>query len=114
MSKRITRINELLQREISEQLRLRYRNEAVAITVSEVAITADLRQAKVFYSVLGDAAAVAAAGRLFRRIGPDLSQRVSRRVILKYFPKLEFVYDESLERGARILEIMDELEEDNG
>lgn len=114
MSKRITRVNELLQREISEQLRLRYRSEAVAITVSEVETTPDLRQAKVFYSVLGGAAEIAEARALFRRIGPELSQRVSRRVILKYFPKLEFVYDESLERGARILEIMDELEDDNG
>ena len=54
MSKRISRVNELLQRELSEQLRLRYRSQAVKITISEVETSPDLRNATIYYSVLGD------------------------------------------------------------
>lgn len=113
MSKRIQRVNELLQREISEQLRQNYRNDAVRITISGVETSSDLRNTRIYYSVLGDEADIRAAARLFRKIGKDLHQRVSRRVILKYFPNFEFVYDPSLERGANILDLLDELENEN-
>lgn len=113
MSKRITRVNELLRREVSEQLRRHYRASAVTITISDVATSPDLRQATVYYSVIGDEAARADAERLFKKVGRDLRRRVSQQVILKYFPEFEFVYDPSLERGAGILDILDELEQEN-
>lgn len=112
MSKRIQRVNELLQRELSEQLRRHYGREAVNVTISGVETTPDLRQARVFYSVLGGGGAEAEACALFERIGGDLSRRASRRIILKYFPRLEFVHDPSLRRGAEILEIIEEIDHD--
>ena len=113
MSKRIQRVNELLQREISEQLRQNYRTDAVKITISDVETSSDLRNTRIYYSVLGDEADLRDAARLFRKIGKDLRERVSKRVILKYFPRFEFVYDPSLERGAGILDLLDELEQEN-
>jgi ribosome-binding factor A len=113
MSQRISRINELLRREVSEQMRRYYRSETAAITISDVDCSTDLRNAKIFYSVLGDDAAIEEANALFRRIGKDLRQRVSKHIILKYFPRFEFVYDPSLERGAEINEILDQLDIEN-
>ena len=113
MSKRIDRVNQLLQREIAEQLRLRYRSEAVTVTITGVETSPDLRQARVFYSLVGDQMGLEAAAAFFRRVGGDLSRRVSQRVILKYFPRLEFIYDDSMERGAKVLELLDELENEN-
>jgi len=113
MSKRIQRVNELLQREISEQLRQNYRNDAVRITISDVETSSDLRNTRIYYSVLGEDAEIRDAARLFRKIGKDLHHRVSQRVILKYFPNFEFVYDPSLERGANILDLLDELDNEN-
>jgi ribosome-binding factor A len=113
MSQRITRINELLRREISEQMRRYYRAETAPITISDVDCATDLRQARIYYSVLGDDEAIAESRQLFRKIGKDLRQRVSKQVILKYFPRFEFVYDPSLERGAHIIELLDEIEPDN-
>ena len=49
MSQRITRINALLQREISEQMRRYYRADTAAITISDVSLSADLRNAKIYY-----------------------------------------------------------------
>lgn len=113
MSQRISRINELLRREVSEQMRRYYRSETAAITVSDVHCATDLRHARIYYSVLGDDAAIREAEALFRRIGKDLRQRVSNHVILKYFPRFEFIYDPSLERGAEINEILDQLDLEN-
>ncbi len=110
MSQRITRINELLRREVSEQMRRYYRADSAAITISDVDCSTDLRHARIYFSVLGDEAAIAEANALFRKIGKDLRQRVSKHVILKYFPRFEFIYDPSLERGAGINDILDQLE----
>ena len=111
MSQRISRVNQLLQREISEQMRRYYRADAAAITISDVDCSTDLRNARVYYSVLGDAVDITEAEALFRRIGKDLRQRVSKHVILKYFPRFEYIYDPSMERGANVLDLLDELEE---
>ena len=113
MSQRITRINKLLHREVSEQMRRYYRAETAAITISEVDCSADLRNARIYYSVLGDDAQIEKSKRLFYKIGKDLRQRVSRKIILKYFPRFTFNYDPSLERGAEINEILDQLDEVN-
>ncbi|MEN8661748.1 MAG: 30S ribosome-binding factor RbfA [Lentimonas sp.] len=114
MSKRISRVNELLQREISEQMRRYYRAEAAPITISEVSTSVDLRNASVFYAVLGDDAAIQEAKVFFRKAGNDLRQRVSKVITMKYFPKLVFTYDPSLERGAEILDLLDELDRESG
>ena len=111
MSQRIARVNQLLQREVSDQMRRYYRSESAAITISDVDCSNDLRHAKIYYSVLGDDAAIAESKVFFRRVGKELRQRVSKHVILKYFPRFEFHYDPSLERGAHVLELLDELDE---
>lgn len=114
MSKRIQRVNELLQREISDQMRQHYQHDAVKITISDVETSADLRNTRIFYAVLGDESDIQQAKVFFRKVGKDLHQRVSKVVVLKYFPRFEFLYDPSLERGADILNLLDELDKDDG
>ncbi len=114
MPNRIIRVNELLQREVSEQLRRYFGGkESVRITISDVATSSDLRQATIYYSVIGDAQTVVESEAFFRRIGKELRQRVMKRVVLKYFPRFNFVYDPSMERGAKLVELIDELNDEN-
>jgi len=113
MSQRITRINELLRREVSEQMRRYYRADTAAITISDVDCSADLRNARIYYSVLGDDADIEESKKLFRKIGKDIRQRVSKEITLKYFPTFHYLYDPSLERGAGINEILDQLDQEN-
>ncbi|MGJ8651903.1 MAG: 30S ribosome-binding factor RbfA [Opitutaceae bacterium] len=113
MSKRISKVNALLQREISEQMRRYYRAESAPITISEVSTSVDLRNANAYYAVLGDDAAISEARQFFRKNGNDLRRRVSKVITMKYFPRLEFLYDPSLERGAEILDLLDELDEES-
>jgi ribosome-binding factor A len=63
--------------------------------------------------VIGDAKAIKEAQAFFKRIGKELRQRVMSRVTLKYFPRFDFMYDPSLERGAEILNLLDQLDEEN-
>ncbi len=107
---RVHRINELLLREISDLLHTRFRDRAVGITITEVDVTPDLRSARVYYSVLGDALARHEADQLLTEIKGEVRTRVFKRVILKYTPALSFHYDESMIRGNRALAILDELE----
>lgn len=114
MSKRISRVNELLQRETSELMRRYYGGEqSVKITISDVDTSPDLRLCRLYYSVIGDARDIAEAQAFFRRVGKELRQRVMQRVTLKYFPRFEFIYDRSMQRGAEILDLLDQLDQEN-
>ncbi len=114
MSQRIVRVNQLLQREVSDQMRRYYRAESAPITITDVDCATDLRRARIYYSVLGDEAAIAEADTFFHRVGKDLRERVSQHVILKYFPRFDYIYDPSMERGAQVLELLDALDDETG
>jgi len=110
MSNRTIRVNELVQREISDILRKHYQSEAVTITISEVRVSPDLRDARVFVAVVGDEAAAEEKLRWLRRHAAEIREEVSRRIVLKYLPKFEYLLDHSAMRGARILQVLDEIE----
>jgi len=109
MSNRTVRVNELVQREISDILRKRHQTEAVAVTVTEVRVSPDLRDARVFVSVVGTEEAAEAKLKWLRSISREIREEVGRRIVLKYLPKFEYVLDRSAIRGARILQVLDEI-----
>lgn len=110
MSNRLLRINELMQREISAHLRKRYTSEATAITISGVEITGDLHEAKIFYSVVGDADAVERAGKWLRGRLPELRSVVAKNVVIRHVPTLTVHLDTSSARALRIEQLLDEIE----
>ena len=114
VSNRTVRVNELVQREISDILRKRYQSEAVAITITEVRVSPDLRDARVFVSVVGDDDTAQAKLRWIRSKAGEIREEVGRRIVLKYLPKFEYILDKSAERGARILQVLDEIEHPRG
>lgn len=106
---RVVRVNELLKREISEILHTRYKGEAVYITVSDVSVAPNLRAADVFYDVIGGEERVDEARRFFGRERKEIQRQLGKNVVLKYLPQLHFVHDDSLARGTRLNQLMDEL-----
>jgi ribosome-binding factor A len=110
VSNRTVRVNELVQREINDILHKRYQSEAVAITITEVRVSPDLRDARAFVSIVGDEDTVEKKLRWLRSKAADIREEVGRRIVLKYLPKLEYVIDKSSIRGARILQVLDEIE----
>jgi ribosome-binding factor A len=109
VSTRTIRINELVQREISDILRKRYQSEAVAVTITEVRVAPDLRDARVFVSIVGEPETVTLKLRWLRRQAQAIREEVGRRIVLKFLPKFEYVLDDSCERGTRIQRLIDEL-----
>jgi ribosome-binding factor A len=110
VSNRIVRINELVQREISDILRKRYTAESVSITISEVRIAPDLRDGRVFVAILGDAPAVADRFRWLQRKSGEIRAELAKRIVIKFLPHLTYVLDKSTDRVARLLRALDEVE----
>jgi ribosome-binding factor A len=111
MSNRLLRVNELMQREISAYLRKRYTSEAVAITIAGVEVTGDLREAKVFFSAVGDADAAERAGRWLRGKTSEIRSIVAKNVVMRHVPTLTFHLDVSGARALRIERLIDEIAE---
>lgn len=107
---RVVRVNELLKRELSLLLHTRYRDSSVFITLSAVETSPDLKTAVVYYGVIGAYPEEKAARQFFARHGGELRIELGKRVILKYLPHLTFHYDDSMERGARIVDLLDSLD----
>jgi ribosome-binding factor A len=110
MSTRTLRVNELVQRELSDILRRRYQTESVAMTITEVRVSPDLRDARVFVSIVGSAEQAEAGLRWLRGQAGAIREEIARRIVLKYLPRFEYVLDHSAARSARILQVMDEIE----
>lgn len=110
MSNRLLRVNELLQREISSHLRKKHGAETVGITITGVEITGDLREAKVFYSVLGDAAAATKAGKWLARHRDEIREMLAKAVIIRHVPLLAFVHDDHAPRALRVETILGEID----
>jgi len=110
MTNRTLRVNELVQRELSDILRKRYQSEAVAITITEVRVAPDLRDARVFVSIVASPEQAEEKLAWLRGKAGEIREEVGRRIVLKYLPKFEYLLDKSAARGARILQVLDEIE----
>ena len=109
MSNRTIRVNELVQRELSDILHRFYQSEAVAITITDVKVSPDLHDARVFISVIGDAGTAEQKLRWLRTRAMEIRQELARRIVLKFLPKFEYVLDVSVLRGERTRQLIDEL-----
>lgn len=112
-SQRLLRVNELLKREIADLLeRIDFSLENCLVSVSAVEVSADLRHAKVHISVFGgDDITVSKVMKFLRNNRGDLQKKIARDITLKYTPVLQFIHDSTMEKGDRVLSILDELGE---
>ena len=110
MGLRGERVNELIRREISDFLHVRYRTESTCVTILAARISPDLRTGTVVYSVLGDEEQIEQAENFFKAKAGEIQSAIAKRIVLKYFPKIRFVRDDSIEKGNEVLRILDDLE----
>ena len=110
-SLRHERVRELLKREIGEAIRREFHvNEAGLISVNDVDLAGDLKSAVVFISVFGNPTQQKRGLQLLTDNRVRIQGLVARSVVLKYTPTLKFVFDDSIVRGNRVLQIIEELE----
>ena len=109
MKHRLLRVNELLKRELSTIISREISFEGALVTVNQVDVTPDLKNAHVYISVLGKEAQTAAMAKLEEN-RVVLQTALAKSVVLKYTPHLLFHLDDSIERGARVFEILHEID----
>ena len=110
-SLRLQRVRELLKREIGEAIRREFPvSESGLITVNDVDVAGDLKSATVYISILGNADQQKRGFQMLNDQRGRLQGFVAKAVILKYTPALKFVFDDSIVRGNRVLQIIEELE----
>jgi len=103
------RVNELLKRELSGIIAREMSFEGALVTINHVDVSADLKNAHVFVSVLGSDLGENVMSKLASHRA-TLQAELARHVTIKYTPHLIFHLDDSTERGARVIEILQEIE----
>ncbi len=111
MAHRIERVNSLIRQEISELLQRQVKDPRLGnlITVTEVSTSPDLKYAKVFVSRIGNEeekqetlSALASASGFFRK-------ELAGRLKLRHIPELSFKWDDSIEQGDHLLQLIDKV-----
>jgi ribosome-binding factor A len=110
-SHRHLRVRELLKRAIGEAIRREFPVESTGlVTVNDVEPSGDLKSATVFISIFGGADQQKRGLELLMQNRSRIQDLMARSVVLKYTPVLRFVIDESIVRGNRVMQIIEELE----
>lgn len=115
MTRRTERINDLLRDEISDLLRRGVKDPRVAglVTITDVDVSPDLRRAKVFVSVMGTDEEKTSTLRALRAAAHFVRRELRKRLTIRRTPELDFLRDDSLERGAHILELLEDVRDDS-
>lgn len=109
MTNRLARVSEVLKRELSTIMQRVIHFDAPLVSVASVDITPDLKNAHFYITAFGNDAQKRAALQTLEQNRPMLQHEVSKRVTLKHTPHFYFHLDDSIERGVRVLQVMDEL-----
>ena len=112
MTARTKRIDALLREEISDLLAREVQDPGVGFsTITDIDTTPDLGHARVWVSVIGSEAERTQTLRALERAMPFIRRRLGERLRLKRIPELTVRADPTVERGTRLMHILQELEE---
>ncbi len=107
-SDRLRRVDEAVRQVLSDAVATDLKDPRVGfVTVTAVRTSPDLRHARVYVSVLGGEDERAASLDGLRSAHGFLQRRVGTELRMKHTPTLDFVYDDSVERGIRLTELID-------
>jgi ribosome-binding factor A len=110
-NRRLQRVAELLKREVSELIRRELTVEQIGLlTVNEIVVAKDLRTATVYLGFVGTREQKKNAPAKLEARTPRIQLLLGATLRLKFTPQLRFVLDDSVEKGNRVLAILDELE----
>lgn len=108
-SQRAHRVGDEIQRELAQLLRDEVKDPRVGrVTVTSVEVSSDLSHAKVYFTHLAGRAEAAEAERALQHTAGFLRAALSRRLILYSVPQLHFVYDDSIESGMELSQLIDD------
>jgi len=111
MAHRIERVNSLIRQEISQLLQRQVKDPRLGtlITVTEVSTSADLKHAKVFVSRISSEERREETLKVLVSASSFIRRELARRLKLRYTPELIFQWDDSIERGDHLLQLIDDV-----
>ena len=111
MKHRMLRVNEVVKRELSGILAREISFEGALVSINHVDVTSDLKNAHVFVSILGSEKAETVMKKLEEHRTAFQSE-LAKRVTMKFTPHLIFHLDESIARGSRVVELLQQIDSD--
>jgi ribosome-binding factor A len=111
MTRRTERLNSVIQQEISQLLREQVNDPRLnsLISITKVLTSPDLRHTKVFVSTIGDNVDKKEILQGFTAASGFLRRQLANRLQLKHMPELSFHFDDSIERAAELLKLIDDV-----
>ncbi len=112
--KRAQRIGDLIKREIGDIIERGLKDPRIGfVTVTAVEISADLRHARIFFSIYGDEHVREESRKGLESARFYIQGEIGRRLRLKYTPELSFQLDQSIAQGLRITKLIEKLHEES-
>lgn len=100
---RTRRVGEQIQRDLAELIRSEIRDPRLGmVTVNHVDVSRDMGHARVYITVLGEQESREISLSILNKMAGYLRGQIGRRMKIRMIPELKFLYDESIDRGARI------------
>ena len=115
MTRRLQRLNGLFREELSDLLLRQVKDPRLAqfVSITRVAISPDLSHARVFVSVMGSEEEKASTLEGLTAAANYLRRQLNNRVSLRRMPELSFRRDESMEKGAHVLDLLNQISEES-
>jgi ribosome-binding factor A len=114
-NRRVARVAELIKREVSQMLLVNIKDDRVGagmVSVTEVDVSGDLQHAKIFVSIYGTPEAKTETMAGLKSVTKYVRSELGRRIRLRRTPEVVFLEDNSLERGDRILSLLNQLSQE--
>jgi len=110
---RITRVNEVIRRELGNQLYHIVNQpdfDPAAVTITHAQTSVDLRGCRVLVSIRGDETEQERVLTILKRHRAEFQAALSKNVVLRYTPHLRFMIDHSIKEGDQVLQLLQEME----
>ncbi len=116
MSRRLQRLNVLFQHELADLIRTELRDPRLGgiVSVTRVDVSPDLEKASAYVSILGEKEVKQSTMQALAAAAPFLRRHLIERIRIRRVPVLHFVLDETIEEAAHILDLMKQVEEEQG
>lgn len=110
---RANRVAEQMKQELSDIISRRLKDPRVGfVTITDVDVTGDLQQAKVYFTVLGDEEKKATTKEALEKASGFIRSEIGSRIRLRKTPEIFFEFDESIDYGNRIEKLLSDLNKD--
>ena len=108
--KRKDRVGDQIKKEVSQIIQRELKDPGIGfVTITGVELSPDLKNARIFYSVLGDEQKRQKSDQALQRAVFFIQHEIGKKMRLKYTPKIQFVYDLTLEKGATIEKVLEKI-----